>query len=145
MMNDYDDDGSDGDEKDYDFNDEDGEDLRDFERGSVKYIKTNITTIYVTYQCTRGDRVEDKHSIRIKSCIACKPSRASLTVIFIYFLRYEIEKKLRAVYANPTFGRWLLSTRPIFAGLFNVPFHLSHLQNKYLLRNICIRGAPHHM
>ena len=70
--------------------------LRDFERGSVKY-KTNITTIYVTHRCTRGDRVEDKPSIRIKSCIACKPSRASLTVIFIYFLRYEIEKKLRAV------------------------------------------------
>ena len=68
------DDGGDGegDEHDDDVNDEDGEDLRDFERGSVKY-KTNITTIYVTHQCTRGDRVEDKHSIRIKSCIACKP------------------------------------------------------------------------
>ena len=65
----YDDD---GDEHDDDVNDEDGEDLRDFERGSVKY-KTNITTIYVTHQCTRGDRVEDKRSIRIKSCIACKP------------------------------------------------------------------------
>ena len=66
-------DDDDGDEHDDDVNDEDGEDLRDFERGSVKY-KTNITTIYVTHQCTRGDRVEDKRikSIRIKSCIACK-------------------------------------------------------------------------
>ena len=94
-------DDDDGDEHDDEVNDEVGEDLRDFERGSVKY-KTNITTIYVTHQCTRGDRVEDKHSIRIKSCIACKPSRASLTVIFIYFLRYEIEKKLRAAYADHT-------------------------------------------
>ena len=72
MSYDDDDDGDDGDEHDDDVNDEDGEDLRDFERGSVKY-KTNITTIYVTHQCTRGDRVEDKRSIRIKSCTACKP------------------------------------------------------------------------
>ena len=41
-----------------------------------------------------------------------------------------------ALLANPPSPGFLLSTRPTSAGLFNVPFHLSHLQNNYLLRNI---------
>ena len=41
-----------------------------------------------------------------------------------------------ALLANPTSAGWLLSTRPTSAGLFNVPFHLPHLQNSSLLRNI---------
>ena len=41
-----------------------------------------------------------------------------------------------ALLANPNSPGWLLSIHPTSAGLFNVPFHLPHLQSNSLLRNI---------